>query len=205
MDITVKEAAEALSVSTWFVASIYTGERRPIRETNRAVDTELLCEILNLDHRFMMAFLAGYDVALDMNMISFLAGHDIRHCYRYFRTIPVFVVPSKTPKHGRFGKVALVRYSYRRVAPLLQAKLEKKNGNNRASRYGGGALMPPPDTLPPDTWTFRSTLTTEGTRLPWARRTVLEDGRASALTVPERGPKWGGRRPYSRSSNHDVE
>jgi hypothetical protein len=184
MDITVGEAADAFGVSPDFIATWYSGGKAP---RYFGLDSEQLCASFGLDHRFLMAFLVGYDIALSNRQVYALLGMN-RECVRKRirpKAPPVLIVPSV----GRLGKHSLVRYSYRRVAPLLAARLEKQNGNHRAYTHGSGPILPAPDLMPPDSWTFRSAIITEGTRLPWARCSVLEDGSASTLPVLDRGAR----------------
>lgn len=189
MQITVGEAADALGVAPDSIGSWYTGVPKFKGPPWHALDTEHLCECLGFDHRFLMAFLTGYDIALSYNQIAALFQP---RCDRWIRvhvvrkTEPVLIVRCQRGD-VRLRNRRLVRYSYRRVAPLLAAHLEKQNGKHRAYTHGGGSLLPAPDLMPPDSFSFRSALTTEGTRLPWARRSVLEDGSASTLPIPDRG------------------
>lgn len=178
MEITTLEAATALGVSLNWIVNIYQGQ--VFYSEKALVDTEVLCKILGFDHRFMMAFLAGYDIALAQTQVAALFHHNKRWVRSKANTVPVFCYP---PDSG-FGKHGIVRYSYRRVAPLLLAHMEKNNERrNTASKFGGGAVLPPPDHLPAHSWTFRSTIEVEGKRLPRAYRTELAHGSSSALPV----------------------
>lgn len=184
MEITAGEAADALNVVWQAVVRWYTGDPKFLGRPYFGLDSEALCEAINLDHRFLMAFLVGYDVSLSMRQVTALFGYSHDWVKKHVRPTapPVLVVKAK----GCLGETRLVRYSYRRIVPCLAAALEERNGNHRAYAHGGGSVMPPPDFMPPDSWTFRSKIITEGTRLPRARSTRLADGSSSALPILDR-------------------
>lgn len=189
MEITVGEAADALSVSLDSIVRWYTQDRNAKAPHYFGLDTEVLCENINLDHRFLMAFLVGYDIALRNREVQVLLGKN-RH-WAPDNLVPVLVVPSASLR-----KTPLVRYSYRRVVPHLLKHLEESNvvggKQRRSSRPRGGTICDAPDHLPHHQFQFRSALVTEGERLPWSRRTRLAHGGESSLRIPDgRGGEEG--------------
>ena len=73
MEITLREAAEALSVCDRTVSYWYC--RKHLHRPNAVIDTEVLCDILGMDHRFMIAFLAGYDTALTVSEVTHITKY----------------------------------------------------------------------------------------------------------------------------------
>lgn len=181
MEITVAEAADALAVSTRSIAKWYAG--LPFVVPYSVIDSEVLCDIIRLDHRFLMAWLVGYDIALTSQDIKDMLDCGTKR-FSNLHLVPALAVPTRRS----FSRV--YRYSYRRLLPTLKKHLEKRNGKRRSFTHGTGALLPAPDALPPDTWTFHSAVTTEGTRLPRACRAGLTDGTASTLELPDRRLLW---------------
>lgn len=181
MLVTPQEAADALAVSATSINRWYTGTRNR-RGAIGCIYTETLSEILGMDHRFMMAFLGGYDMVLDSHQAKAMLKepyHDLsKHCR------PVFIRP-KSLRHG-----PLARYSLRRLLEVL----EKRNARSHPRKGPRSRpILPPPDTLPPNEWGFVSSLVTRGKGLPSGRRTSLEDGRASSLPVREGQERGNGR------------
>ena len=177
MEITVREAADALSVTRttltrWYLQTPDQNAAPPYM----GLDSEVLCENIGLDHRFLLAFLVGYDICLLHKEIQALFKRNYFWVNHYVKPVPICC-----PAY--LGKRGLMRYSYRRVAPVLAKFLEEKRGKNRTPAHGGGTILPAPDLVPSPVWTFRSALLTEGRRLPRSRRTRLEHGGGSSLPI----------------------
>lgn len=167
MEVTLAEAAEALSVNHQKIGKWYTG--RKFNRPKLVIDTEELCDILELDHRFLMAFLSGYDTALSRSVLMTLFRKDYDWIsYHSNEFSPVL----------RLGRI--VRYSQRRIAPILSAHLYQGK-KKRASNFGGGNLKPPPDQCSADMFQFTSSITTEGMRIPRAVLSKLATGSESKL------------------------
>lgn len=179
MEVTLREAAHALSCSSRPLLRAFGlndsahGDTRSPR-----VDTEELSALLEMDHRFMMAFLTGYDVALGAHAVAHMRGVVRSSIERDPRFIPA--LPS------RLGVRVLRRYSLRRVAQIIDAEERARGKLNKSPRLGGGTLLPPPDTLPFDTWTYESEITRKGNRIASGRRSLLTNGTASALPILKR-------------------
>lgn len=172
MEITMQEAADALSVHTDTISRKFGGRMCKLGAGN-AIDSETLCDLIHLDHRFLMAFLGNYDAALtNRDLINFgLTRRQIESRSLSCRPVVMFA-------RNR-------RWSYRRFYPTLEILLEKKDAASRrcAARLGAGTILPSPDTLPPSDWGFKSVLQKEGYRLPYASRTTLKHGPRTALPV----------------------
>lgn len=181
MLVTPQEAADALAVSVTSIKRWYSGTRHR-RGAFGPIETETLAEILGMDHRFMTAFLGGYDMALDTDQANAMLKERHRDLSKHCR--PVFV----RPKSLRQGSLA--RYSLRRVLEVL----EKRNARSHPRKGPRSrSILPPPDTLAPNEWGFVSSLVSRGKGLPSGRRTSLEDGRASSLPVREGQSRGNGR------------
>lgn len=189
MLVTPQEAANALKVHPDSIKRWYTQTRHrrgPGRARKHAsvawtIDTEVLAANLEMDHRFLMAFIAGYDMALtpqEADAMLATASWDkaYRHC------APVF-------KHRSLRYGMFTRYSLRRALQVL----ETRNASHRLRRTRSRPILPPPDTLPPNEWGFVSALVTKGKGLPSGRRTYLEDGRASSLPIRDGQERGNGR------------
>lgn len=172
MEITIKEAGEALSVCNYTIVRWYLSSYTASAPRHYTVDSEALCSIIGLDHRFLMAWLTGYDVALTASQVCKLLRKNPRWLERPREVKPV--VSYHTSAKTRVGKASFMRWSQRQVGASMPIMQERKRNAKNLFIFGGTGLGPSPDQLDPKDrrLQFTSSLETLGRKLPstfWLR------------------------------------
>jgi hypothetical protein len=127
-----------------------------------------------------MAFLSGYDFALNMREACAVSGFSSWWIPRHVK--PVLSILNGAPKQS-FEIRGIVRYSYRQVVWTARRPEEILHARKmqKPSAFGGGSLGLPPDQLSAEHFKFISALTTEGTRLPRTVNTKMRLDPPSSL------------------------
>lgn len=131
MKVSVDELMWALRVSKKTIGR-WVHEGRDFIPLLAVVETEDLAAVLGLDHKILIAFLAGYDMPLFREEAASMLG----------KTASQVTRSSIKPVLHR-GRV--VRWSFRAVAHAIAHKIEASNANKLSP---GCFLLPTADAIP---------------------------------------------------------
>jgi hypothetical protein len=133
MQITVQEAADALNVSYWTIGRWYNETHDAYAPKRAVLDTEELCRCIGMDHKTLIAFLTGYDMALTRDEVAEIMGFSV-HNVRFIKVRP-FISSNR-----------VARWSFRAIAREVARRMEE---NNDAPKLAPGChIMPPAQDIP---------------------------------------------------------